>query len=282
MAENPKKQEDIGNIFDDFKIDDSLKKEVERREEDSKKDIFFYISKVNVFFSTVNILAILAVITLFWYIFIQKSEQPWMYAFLEPICIVFLWRNDIYDSWCSSVTYTVSQFNTLIEREENEQIDLIAPLIPDIYSLEDFFSSRRVDFALNSGISRLRPLEIVEHFDELQAQFSPIDKLEVSCQQISISSEFMVEFTCASYSSDWDTSLYRLEDGILRQSANTGWTSISKAANFIDFIENAPESRFRIVDRPNTFSSENAQFWQYTKITNFRFTVEYLSEALIY
>ena len=282
MSETSKKPEEIGNIFDDFSLDESLKKEVEKSEEESKKDIFYYISKANIFLSVFNIVAVLVAISLFWYIFIQKSEQDWMYSFLEPLCPVFLWRNDIYSNWCSSISYTTKQYKRLINKEEKEQINLLATLIPDVYNLEDFFSSRRVDFALENSVSRLKPLEIIQEFDQLQAQFAPIDKLEVHCPEIQINSDFILELNCVSYSSDWDTSLYRLEDGILRQSENSGWTSISKAANFIDFIENAPESRFRIVERPTVFTSENTQFWQYTKMTRFRFTVEHLSEALIY
>lgn len=282
MTENPKKQEDIGNIFDDFSIDESLKKEVEKHTEDAKKDIFYYISKLNIVFSTVNIIWIFIVILFFWYIFVQKSEQQWMYSFLEPLCPIFLWRGDIYTSWCSSISSTLRQYNDLVKQEEQAQIDLLAVLIPDVFSLGDFFSSRRVDFAMNSWISRLRPLEILAEFDSLQAQFSPIDKLEVNCQLIRMTKDSTIDLNCTSYSSEWDTSIYRLEDGILRQTQNAWWTSISKAANFIDFIENSPGSRFRIVERPNSFTTEGTQFAPYTRMTNFSFTVEYISEALIY
>ena len=65
MPNTPQKKDDIGNIFDDFTIDESLKKEVEKHDEESKKDIFFYIAKTNIAFSTLNIIAIFAVIVLF-------------------------------------------------------------------------------------------------------------------------------------------------------------------------------------------------------------------------
>lgn len=129
-----------------------------------------------------------------------------------------------------------------------------------MYALEDFFSSRRVDFILDASVSRLRPLEILEEFDKMQAQFTPIDKLEVYCPSISIQSDLSIELTCISYSSDWDSTLSQLNDGILRQTNNRGGTSISKAANFIDFLENAPGSKFRVIERPSTFISEDTQF----------------------
>ncbi|MCH8518613.1 hypothetical protein LAT59_02540 [Candidatus Gracilibacteria bacterium] len=282
MPEEKKSPPEVGNIFDDFVIDEGLKKEVEKEEQASKKDVFYFITKGNIIFSTINIILLLFVVLVFGYIFVQKSEEAGIYSFLEPFCTAFVGRGDIYSSGCSSVTYTSMQYKQLIEREEGAQIDLLAPLLADVYSLEDFFSSRRVDFTLDTSFSRLRPLEILEEFDSLQAQFAPIDKLEVYCPDISMDSDLRIELSCISYSSDWDRSLSRLEDGILRQTDNIGGTSISKAANFIDFIENTPGSRFRIVDRPTTFSSITTQFGQYTKRTNFRFVVEYQSEALIY
>jgi len=65
MSETSKKPEEIGNIFDDFSLDESLKKEVEKSEEESKKDIFYYISKANIFLSVFNIVAVLVAISLF-------------------------------------------------------------------------------------------------------------------------------------------------------------------------------------------------------------------------
>ena len=205
-----------------------------------------------------------------------------MYWFLEPMCKVFLWRDDIFQPWCSSVTSTYALYSSRLDDEEKAQSDILASLIPSVYSIGDFFSSRRVDFALSNSESRIRPLEMLADFDILQSQFAPIDKLEVQCPEITIMGDSTMILNCRAFSSDWDTSIYRLEDWILRQAENTWWTSISKAANFIDFIEKYPESRFRIVDRPFAFTAEPVQFFQYTKVTNFSFTVEYVTNTLIY
>lgn len=282
MPEESKKNQDVWSIFDDFSIDENLKKEVKKQESKIPKDIFFYVSKVNILFSSINLIWILLLIVLFWYIFTQRLSSPWMYSFLEPLCTVFVWRSDIYNSWCSSVTYTLDEYKKVLENEEKSQIERITPLIQEIYAIEDFFSSRRVSFALDTSISRIRPLEIIEAFDSLQSEFAPIDKLEVFCPQISIDADGIIEFTCQSHSSNWDRSLTRLQDGIRMQSDDVGGTSISKAINFIDFIENSPGSRFRIVQRPLSFSAQSVQFWNYTRRTTFRFTAEYQSEALIY
>lgn len=270
------------NIFDEFSIDESLKKEVAASDISSHKDIFFYIWKGNILLAFLNISSLLLVVLLFWYIFVQKSEEAWVFSFLEPLCSVFVGRADIYNSWCSSVTYSVSQYDSRISQLEGAQASQLAKLVWDVYSLEDFFSSKRVNFILDSSISRLRPLEILEEFDKMQAQFTPIDKLEVYCPGITLQSDLRLELKCISYSSDWDSTLSQLEDGILRQTVDRGGTSISKAANFIDFLENAPGSKFRVIERPTTFVSEDTQFGQYTKKTSFRLVLEYQSEALIY
>lgn len=270
------------NIFDEFSIDESLKKEIAESDKSVHKDIFFYISKVNILLTFLNISLLLIVVVLFWYIFVQKSEEPWIFSFLEPLCSVFVWRSDIYNSWCSSVTYSVSQYSESISQLESSQASRLGPLVWDVYSLEDFFSSRRVNFILDSSISRLRPLEILEEFDKMQAQFTPIDKLEVYCPTITMQSDLTLELTCISHSSDWDSTLSQLDEWILRQTSDRGGTSISKAANFINFLENAPGSKFRVIERPTTFISEDTQFGQYTKRTNFRLILQYQSEALIY
>ena len=282
MSQDKKNNENVWNIFDDFSIDENLKKEVKKDESKIPRDIFFYVSKINIVFSSVNLIALLLLILLSGYIFVQRLTSPWMYTFLEPLCTIFVWRNDIYDSWCSSVTYSLAEYTRALRNEEEAQINIIVPLMQEIYAIEDFFSSRRVSFALDSSVSRLRPLEVLEAFDSLQSEFAPIDKLEVFCPEISMNNDGIVNFVCQAHSSNWDRSLTRLSDGIRTQTENRWGTSISKAINFIDFIENSPWSRFRIIDRPLTFSSESVQFWNYTRRTSFRFSAEFQSEALIY
>lgn len=282
MSEEQNTNQEVGNIFDDFSLDESLKKEVEKQEEVSKRDIFYYIWKSNIFLVTINIFLLLLSVVFFGYIFVQRSEEPGVFSFLEPLCSVFVGRDDIYSSGCSSVTYSLADYKKRISEEETQQVEIVSPLLVDTYSIEDFLSSRRASFALDTSISRLRPLEILEAFDTLQEEFAPIDKLEVSCPNIVVKSNLRLELDCISYSSDWDRGLNQLEDGILRQSEQWGGTSISKAANFMDFIENSPGSQFRIVERPTTFTSDDVQFGQYTKKTSFRFTLEYQSEALVY
>lgn len=273
---------DPWNIFDEFSMDESLKKEIAASDKTLHKDIFFYISKLNTTFTFFNISFLLIIVILFWYIFVQKSEEPWIFSFLEPLCSLFVWRDDIYNSWCSSITYTASQYKKSISQLESSQASRLWPLVWDVYALENFFSSRRVSFLLDSSVSRLRPLEILEEFDKMQAQFTPIDKLEVYCPSIFLKSDMTLELTCVSYSSDWDSALSQLDEWILRQTSERWGTSISKAANFIDFFENAPESKFRVIERPTSFVSEDTQFGQYTKRTNFRLILQYQSEALIY
>ncbi len=282
MDTENRKSESPWNIFDDFSIDASLKKEVEKSEILAYKDIFFYIWKLNTVLTVVSITLLLMIVLVFWYIFVQRSAESGVFSFLEPLCRVFIGRSDIYSSSCSSVTHTVNHYNTLIEQLELQQAVKLWPLVWQVYGLEDFFSSRRVNFILDSSVSRLRPLEILQEFDSMQAQFAPIDKLEVYCPDITLQSDLHLELNCISYSSDWDRSLSQLNEGILRQTENIWGTSISKAANFIDFLENAPWSKFRVVERPSTFISEDTQFWQYTKRTNFRVVLQYQSEALIY
>jgi hypothetical protein len=55
----------------------------------------------------------------------------------------------------------------------------------------------------------LKPLEILEAFDSLKNTFSPTDKQEISCYDISIR-EDILDITCDAFSSDWNTDIVTL------------------------------------------------------------------------
>ena len=120
------------------------------------------------------------------------------------------------------------------------------------------------------------PLEILEEFDRVKNKFSPTDKWEISCRDISISL-WKINITCDAFSADWNTDIVSLDEERITELSWWG-TSISRASSFLYFFENLPDSRFEILDKPQTFTSENVQLWPYTQKTTFEFQLQYIED----
>jgi len=83
-----------------------------------------------------------------------------------------------------------------------------------VYALENFNLSKKVVFLLDTSKNKLRASEIITSFDEIKNQYSPVDKEEISCYDLSISDQKVLTITCDVFSSDWDTKIVSLKDGI--------------------------------------------------------------------
>jgi hypothetical protein len=74
------------NIFEDFKDDDKIKKDIKNVESDKKRDKFYYLGLLGVFFRYINIVLILIIVIGFTYMSIQKSTNMENKSFLDPFC----------------------------------------------------------------------------------------------------------------------------------------------------------------------------------------------------
>lgn len=263
-------QIDSTNIFEDFTSDTKLWEDVKSQEKKQSKDMFYYIKIFAELFKIVNLIAILGICLFFVYSFFQNKAELENYSFFSPVCSVFLWdvASDI--SGC----YWLTAFNNKVETDliaaKQNQFDKISPLFQHVYELENFSSWKAITFLLNKTESRLRPLEILSSFDWLKNKFESIDKLKVQCFDIVIKDDMTLDARCEAYSSDWDSDI------------NTVWndkqsgTSISVASSFIDFIDNAEESDFRVINKQKVFDYTSVSGnGIYTRKTEFELNLRY-------
>ncbi len=262
------------NIFDEFTDTQDIQDEVAKVETRQEKDMYYYIKKFSSVFFTINMLLGITILLWMGYIYIQEGETKKEYAFLSPICHVFLWDNSIFPDTCYWVTPTLEEYEGLLWTKISSQAENIFPLLWDIYGLDNFNFSKKVSFLLEKNDSRLRPLDILTDFDELKNTFSPTDKGELQCYNLVVLDDSL-NITCDTYSSDWNTDIVSLSDGSVSPSSRWG-TSISRASSFIYFLENYKDTTFSIIDKPLTLSSIAVQSWPYTQRTTFQLVLKYV------
>jgi len=265
------------NIFDEFTNSQDIKKELEKNEKSSDRDVYYYLSKISGFFLWINIVLFLTIITCFVYVYVQNQDDKREYSFLSPICWLFLWNESIYPGTCYGVSSVLSEYKNKLETLTSEQSNKIFPLLESRYSIENFNLSKKVSFLLEKWETRLKPLEILNEFDKMKNIFSPTDKSEISCYSINIINN-VVTMTCDSYSSDWNTDILSVENNSLK-AVSGGGTSISKASSFIDFFERYSASNFEVLQKPESFTSEVFQSGPYTQKTSFEFSLLYLNNS---
>jgi hypothetical protein len=267
---------DSENIFDEFTDTDNIRNEINKTEKQKEKDIYYYLKKLNSFFLTVNVLMLIVLILGVLYFHVQEWEEKKEFSFLSPICKFILWNENITPGTCYWVSSILSEYEWRLSDEISNQSIEIFPILSDIYSLENYNLSKKVSFLLEKNGTRLKPLEILEAFDSLKNTFSPTDKQEISCYDISIR-EDILDITCDAFSSDWNTDIVTLNKWIIETLPWWG-TSISRASSFMHFIENYWESTFFLLEKPANLSSISVQSWPYTRKTTFSLKMQYSSK----
>lgn len=265
---------DTQNIFDELSESQSIGEEVRKMEEQQKRDLYYYIRKMNkgLFFLNTIIVMFLAIAAI--YIYIQEKESKTEFTFLAPVCQLFLWTSDITPNTCFGITPILKEYQWKLDKEIMNQWEKLTGLVGDVYNIENLNFSRSTVFLLEKSQDRLRPLKILEEFDKLKNTFAPIDTSEISCYDLTMNSQNILQITCDAFSSDWDTSIANLSEGKLVY-ANAGGTSISRASSFMDFIDNYADSPFQIREKPKTLTSNTVQSWPYTQRTTFTMELKY-------
>lgn len=267
---NSNSQIDSTNIFEDFKTDTKLWKEVKDQEKKAAKDVFYYLKIFTGCFKILNLVAILCVCVFLLYSFFQNRDSLDNYSFLAPVCSLFLW--DVADevSGCYSLEGFSNKTSTDLKVAQEEQFDRVVDLFEYVYELDNFANSSEVNFLLNASESRLKPLEILWNFDLLKNKFEPIDKSKVQCSDIVIRDDMTLSARCEAFSSDWDSDITWLDN------SKNSWTSISIASSFIQFLENDSESNFKLITKQKVFDFETVSGnGIYTKKTSFDLELRY-------
>lgn len=266
---------DSQNIFDELSWAQEVWDEVQKIEETENKDMFFYLKKFNTFSFFLNIILFLSIWVWSLYVYVQSQEEKKAYPFLTPICSLFLWNIDTEENNCYGINSIFSDYEEKVEELKIQQAEQIAPLLSEVYTIENFSLSPKIAFLLEKTETRLRPLEIIMAFDEMKNIFAPIDKKELRCYNMKISQGDILDVTCDAFSSDWDTSIVNLWEGDSISPVNGGGTSISKASSFIYFLENHSKSKFQVISKPDTLSKQEVQELPYTQITTIHLELRY-------
>lgn len=261
------------NIFDELSSNIDIKNEVEKQENRKDKWVFYYLKLGSSGLIVFNMLLFFFIILFSAYSYIQGTTTARNFSFLSPVCKVFISKFNENGS-CYSVNYLLTQEKENLESLKEKQAFEIASIFWDLYSFENFHLSKKMVFLLERSANRLEPTKIILAFDELKNRYSSVDKSEISCNELEVSQDNILEMNCDVYSSDWDTKIVTFKDGI-KTFKQWGGTSISKAVSFIDFLKNYEESPFRVLEQNNTFTSEEVQLPPYTQKTSIELSLEY-------
>ena len=267
---NSNTQIDSTNIFEDFKADAQLWKDVQAQEQKAAKDVFYYLKLATGWLKVINLITVLCICVFLLYSFFQNRESFENYSFLWPVCHLFLWDVAWDVSGCYSLASFSNQAHQDLELKKQSQFERVLPLFEHVYELDNFTSSREVNFLLGTSQSRLRPMKILSDFDTLKNKFEPIDKSKVQCFDIVIRDDMTMSARCEAYSSDWDSDITGADN------TKSSGTSISVASSFIDFVDNAQWSQFNVMSKQKVFDFETVSGnGIYTKKTSFDLELQY-------
>ena len=269
------------NIFEDFKSDSDkdLKNSVNNYKKREDKNIYDHILTIWNIFKYMNLFFFLILTNLFLYIFIQNNENFSNSPVLDYICFVIAWDNAPTKEHCSSISSLLKDYNFKLKYLKLEQFNSIVGITQPIYTVTNFISSRDLIFLLDKSSSRLRPIEILEEFDDLKNDFEFVDKSKIICSNLEIRSSNILTATCDAFSSNWESGLVNFDWEISKTSIS--WTSISVASSFLNFIEKKSD-KFTLINKQKEFNFEYIA-WEkpwYTKKTRFNINLKYNSENL--
>jgi len=265
------------NIFDEFVESQDTAASLEN-EEKEKKQLYDYLKIGNYICMSLNILLFFAISIFAFYNFYQAKEEKENISVLQPVCKFLLWST--YNTWneCYSVTSMLQDYNDRISSLEEKTGDIMLNLMTEMYAINNFNYSKKITFLLDKTSSRLRPLNILNDFDTIKKEFtSSFERSNVTCSNINITDSQEMTITCEVFSSDWDTSIIDLKDGV-RSLLPWGWTSISRASSFINFIDNHSSWLFSVIEKPEEFSSSTTlNEGPYTKVTVINLRLQYIN-----
>lgn len=281
--ETSKQDKSSMNIFEEFAGDTSLNQEVKDIEESQKRDMFFYFQRSSQFMKVINAIFFIFLIVFIFYVQFQSSPTLKTYSYLAPVCWLFLGDANPSNGLCYPVTAYLDSKNTELETQKDSQISFIAQTVGDVYEMENLIYSKSVSFLLDRWKNRLKPITIISDFDSLKNTFEPIDKSKIECSDIIINEKNELFADCIAYSSDWNTDVLELNEGVVSDSQKRG-TSISVASSFINFLEEYGNSNFDLLEKQKVFFTESVSGkGTFTKKTPFTIHLRHNSdESFIY
>ncbi len=279
------------NIFKELSWNiDFWKQEVEDNTV-NQKDKWYYMNLSSNILSIINIFLVFFIIWFFFYFSVQKDSSYQNSSLIDPFCFLILWDNraDI-DSWeyCYSVAWLTQKFSSKISelknaivlwKDKNKWLDSI---FYDLYNIENFKSSKEWEFLISNKLNKLKVIDILNDFDKMKDDFLGWSVWNIECKDVKITQEGEMSISCESFSSTWQLADAKENIWIIWNSWEIwkkddliGWTSITLAASFLNFIEKNSSYNFELIDKQKIFSSEFAWEWAYVKKTKFDLKLKY-------
>ena len=273
-AEN-EKNFSVWNIFEDFEWDWSLEEEIDKKQLEVNKDLFYYLWMIVSFLKYINIFLIIWLLIVYSYIYIEKNNES--SELYEPVCNLLLWSNIDYQKisdiskekfvWCPSVTLAKKLYKDALKEKTKEIYWKLIKVASDYFVMKDFINSKEVVFLLDKTDNKKDPLNLLEKFDRVKNEFLVNDKLKIQCKNLKITdSELYAD--CNAYSSAWDKTIpgYNWD-----KSSNNlkWWTSISIASSFLNFLDKQED--FILINKQKIFKINQVVWeWSYSYATPFK------------
>lgn len=274
--ENKDKIEDFNweNIFEDFSSDELLWKDIEEIKKEETKDFYYYLSFISGILKVFNFILFVTLLIFISYNYIQKKEELKSYDILSPVCNLILWDSYVDSGECYWLFAKIEEELVNVNEIEKKQFTKVINIISDVYTIDNFMNSESMIFLINKSENKFDPINILSEFDKLKNEFEPLDKSKIECWRIAINNQNEFDIKCTIYSSDWDNDI---KDFDSIWSKLMGWTSISIASSFIEFIEKNSNT-FEILEKQKNFSSNKVSWkWIYTKSTEVNLKLKYNS-----
>lgn len=268
------------NIFQELSWELDIGKKKAGLEETPPKWKEYYLKLTNQVLSGIMMILILFIALAYGYVYIQKDPELSSSQLIDPLCFLILWdlawENDV--PYCSSIAalkVNYEQKTTTIIWDIARKLDV---LFFDLYSLENFSASPEYIFLANSKINRLKVIDILNDFDKLKNSFTEAgDRKRVQCEGISITSDNLLTTSCFVYSSgtwEQDSKIVTWWRDDIVQTAPE-WTSMTFAAEFLEYIQKNPEFNFQLLDKQKSFTLETTTEWLFTHRTKVDLRLKY-------
>lgn len=266
---------DDSDIFADFSWDKKLKEEVQEFEKEQKRDLFDILNIFSWLFRTVNLLLFVLIFIWVWYTYIQKDETFSNSTIIDPLCFIFVWDDNIKEKdLCSSITYTSNFYKNKVKELKDRQFKEVFSIIGDVYKSENFINSRDVIFLKDNFNKRLKPTEILNSFNKLLSDFN-INKKSITCDNISIDKDSILQANCTSYKNWWTDDVNWLNF----DNKKYFWSSISLASSFLDYVSRS-NTNFSLLEKQKDFSSESDSWSLDSSTTKFSLKLKYITNNL--
>ncbi len=263
----------VSNIFEDFENDLDMEKDIDKKQNEIQKDSLYYLKLISSILKVLNIILFLAIIVIYFYIDIQKSNKS--YELFNPICSIFLWDSVSYNdintlswtiSWCPSIKLAENVYENSFNNKKETIYSHLLKVATDYYTMKDFINSKEVVFLLDKSQNKKNPLKLLEDFDRIKNNFLWNDRLKIQCNNVEVTNSKLTA-NCFAYSSLWDRTIPWFN---WWKSVNDlrWWTSISIASSFLNFLEK--QNEFSLIHKQKVFKIQSIAWeWSYSYKTPF-------------